>query len=224
MTTDEIYRLYNFAIAKNNGQGYNSPDDFNLNIKIAARGYLDYLLGQYQKYMVSRPIPVVQFGENERVKTSLIPLIYSKVLPVNSTTGIADYPDDFEQVDAMWTLYGYYNIRFTQQDRLQGYYRSTIDPIVQNPVYLIKHEGFQFFPENISFAKLSYIRTPPDIIWAYTLDANGEPVYDAINSTQPVWADTDVLNIIVRALALAGTNLQLGSVLQYSQEIKNIGQ
>ena len=60
--------------------------------------------------------------------------------------------------DAMWTLYGLYKIRFVQQDRLDDYYHSTIDPVVTNPIYLINHEGFQFYPENIGAAKMSYVR------------------------------------------------------------------
>lgn len=223
MNVDDVYKLMLYAVAKNNSQGYLSPDEFNRVIQIAARSYLDYLLGEYQKYQQGRAIPVVQFGENETVKTSLIPLIYQKILPV-TTSGIADYPSDFEQVDAMWTLYGYYNIKFTQQDALSSRVRSVISPVSRNPVYVIQHEGFHFFPENISSARLSYIRTPPDMVWKYTEDLNGLPMYDSVNSIQPIWADSDLLNLIVRALNIVGVNLQLGVLIQYSNEIKNTGQ
>lgn len=213
-----------FCVAKNIQQGYLSPDEFNLTINQAQRGYLDYLLGEYQKYQIQRPISVVEFGQNQRIRQSLSPLIYGTVLHPNSITGISPFPSDYEYNDAMWGLYGFYNIRFIQQDRLDSYYHSVIDPIVTNPVYLINHEGFQFYPENIGSAKMSYVRTPPPITWSFIDDVNGIPVYDPINSQQPVWADTDIMLVIVRALAIIGLNLQLPMVIQYANDIKNGGQ
>lgn len=224
MTTDEVYKIILYAAAKNKQQGYISPADFNgVLMPVAQKSYLDYLRGEYQKYQPGRPIPVVAFSQNEMVRQSFAPLIYGAVLNPNSTTGIASFPYDFEFVDAMWGVYGFYNIRFVQQDRLDSYIHSEIDPVASNPIYLIRHEGFQYYPENIGQTRLSYVRKPPSIIWAYTLDSNNRPVYDAANSTQPVWGESDMMNIIVRALQLVGVNLQLGVVIQYSQEIKNLG-
>jgi len=225
MTADYCYNFLLYAAAKNLQDGYISPDDFNtVLMPTAQRSYTDYLKGEYQKYQVNRPIAVVEFGQNEMIRQSLSPLIYGTVLSPNPSSGIAPFPSDFELVDAMWSLYGFYNIRFVQQDRQSAWYRSSIDPILENPIYLINHEGFQFYPENIGNARMSYIRKPPGIIWAYNLDINGLPVYDPINSVDPVWGDFDMLNILVRALALIGVNLQLGVALQYSNEIKNGGQ
>ncbi len=224
MDVNEIYVLMQDILAKNIQQGYLSPDDFNTYINQAQRSYLDYLLGEYQQYQTKRPIAVVSFSQNERVRTSIAPLIYNTILPVDSNTGIASFPYNFQQVDAMWGIYGFYNIRFTQQDRLQSNYRSVIDPVQENPIYLIKHEGFQFYPEDIGQARLSYVRTPPTIEWGYTPDSNGIPVYNAATSSQPVWADPDIYNIIVRALAMAGVQLQLNVVMGYSENIKKGGQ
>lgn len=67
----------------------------------------------------------------------------------------------------MWGLYGFYNIRFAQQDRLDSFIHSSIDPIAENPIYLIQHEGFHFFPENFGSARLSYVRKPPSIVWGW---------------------------------------------------------
>jgi hypothetical protein len=124
----------------------------------------------------------------------------------------------------MWILYGFYNIRFVQQDRLQSYYRSTIDPIAQNPVFLIKHEGFQFYPETIGQARMSYVRTPPSIVWAYTLDSNGIEVYDASRSQDPVWSETDIMQIIARAMRMFGVSVQAAEVSNFANEIKYNGQ
>lgn len=224
MDVNTTYKIILYAAAKNLQNGYVSPEDFNTVLMPTAQAsYLDYLLGQYQKYQTGRPIAVVEFGQNQKIRQSIAPLIYGVVLNPNTTTGVAPYPSDFEQVDAMWSLYGFYNIRFVQQDSLRSFYRSVIDPVPQNPVYLLKHEGFQFFPENIGSARMSYVRTPPSIVWAYVLDSNGLPVYDPANSQQPVWGEFDMMNIIIRALKLLGVNLQLSTLMQYAEEIKQTG-
>ncbi len=185
--------------------------------------YLTDLLGEYQKYQPHRPISVVQFGNNEKVRQSINPLIYGTVLNIDNF-GKSSFPYDFEYTDSMWSLYDFNKIRFVQQDRLDAFLHSTIDPIDDNPVYLINHEGFLFFPNDLPSARLSYVRTPPPITWAYTLDGNGLPVYDPVNSVNPVWSEVDMWEIITRALRLIGVNLQSGAVIQYAQEVKNTGQ
>jgi hypothetical protein len=222
-----MYNLMIYVVAKNSQQGYLSPEDFFLTINQAQSSYEDYLLGEYQKYQTQRPIAVVEFGQNERVRNSLAPLIYSAILPISSTTGIAPFPSDYEYVDAMWSVYGNYNIRFAQQDRQDAFIHSSIDPVVSNPVYLIRHEGFHFFPDRPygeNQAKMSYVRNAPSISWGYVLDSNGIPVWNPATSQNPVWSESDCLQIIVRALMLVGVNLQLQNVVQYASEIKNSGQ
>lgn len=227
MNVNQLYELWIYALDKNLQQGYGSPQDFYTCINQGQRSYTDYLLGEYQKYQLRRPIAVVEFGQNERIRDSIAPLIYSAILPINSTTGIAQRPSDYEYVDAMWSIYGTYNIRFIQQDRLNDYRRSEIDPIDENPVYLIQHEGFHFYPERPygeNQALMSYVRNPPSIVWGYVLDSNGIPVWNPATSQNPVWSETDCLQILVRALLIAGVNLQFNTVLQYSNDVKNNGQ
>jgi len=225
MTTDAVYQIIQYAVAKNTAQGYVSPDDFNnVLMPVAQDGYLDYLLGEYQKYQPTRPFSPVAFSGNQKIRTSIAPLIYSVVLPVNSTTGIADYPSDFEQVDAMNSLYNIYRIRFTPQDKLWSTYRSVITPVERNPVYYMNEYGFNFLPTTVGNTRMSYVRKPPPIHWGYDEDADGIPVYNAAKSQQPIWSDTDIMQVIIRALSLVGVNLQLGTVQQYAEVIKNGGQ
>lgn len=227
MDVNELYRLAQYCVSKNTQDGYLSPDDFNLAINNGQRMYLDYLLGEYQKYQIRRPIAVVEFGQNERLRESLAPFIYNTIIPVNSTTGIAPFPDDYEYTDSMWGVYGQYNIRFVQQPTLASYVHSEIDPVSTNPIYLLRHEGFEFFPARPygeNQAKMSYVRKPPSIVWGYVLDSNGVPAWNPATSQNPVWGETDILQVLVRALQYIGVNLQFGLVIQYANEVKNQGQ
>jgi len=213
-----------YVCGKNTQGGYLSPGDFNQAINEAQRQYLDYLIGEYQQYQIGRPIAVVEMSNKEKVRNSIAPLIYNVTLSPNVTTGIAPFPADYEISDAMWTLYGYYNIRFIGQPRLSSFYNSFIDPIATNPVYLLQHEGFKFFPPDIGGANLSYVRNPPSITWGYTLDSNGIPTWNPATSQDPVFSDTDMMNIISRALKIIGVNLDSNSVSQFATEIKTTGQ
>ncbi len=217
-----MFQIWKLCLAKNNQEGYGTSSNFNLSINQAQRMYLDYLTGEYQKYQLQRPIAVVQFGQTEKIRQSLAPLIYGAIL--NPTSGIAPFPQDYELTDNMWGLYGYYNIKFIQQDRLESYLHSEIDPIEENPVYLIQHEGFHFFPESISDARLSYIRKPPSIVWGYTLNANNREVWNPATSQNPIWGEADAMQVIVRALSIMGVSMQINTVIGYAQAIKDGGQ
>ena len=215
-----------YCISKNLQDGYLSPEDFYHVINQGQRSYLDFLRGEYQKYQIKRPIAVVEFSQNQMVRTSLAPFVYGTILNIQPS-GLSGFPYNFEFVDAMWGIYGVYNIRFVQQDRRESYVHSVIDPIVTNPIYLIKHDGFLFDPARPygeNQANMSYIRTPPDILWGYDLDSNGLPVYNESKSQQPLWSDTDMFQVIIRALQMVGVNLQFGMLMQYSNDIKNTGQ
>ena len=223
MTINEVYQLVLYATAKNASQGYVSPADFNLTINQAQKSYVSYLLGSFQTYSPGHSVARVEFGQNTIVRTRLAPIIYWNTLTVD-INGYAPYPGDYLQSDAMFTYSGYNRIRAVQQDSLYSYYNSVIDPVSSNPIYILETEGFRFFPPNLGAAKLSYVTNPPNMVWGYTLDGNGIPVYSSGTSVQPVWDDASILEIIVRALSIIGVNLQLNALEQYSMVIKNQGQ
>ena len=222
MDVNETYELMQYIIAKNQ-QGYLSPDEFNLTINQAQRSYQSYLLGSFQTYMPGRPVAKVELGQNSVVRQRLSPSIYNYNLSVDGT-GFSPYPGDYLQADAMWSIYGNNRIRYVQQDALYSFYNSVIDPITTNPIYLIEDVGFRFYPVTTATAKLSYVRNAPDMVWGYTDDINGNPVYNPLSSTQPIWDDASMLEIIARALRMVGVNLQSAVVSQYAEEIKNQGQ
>jgi len=223
MTIDDVYQIMLFAIRKNQN-GNLSPSSFNLVINQGQTSYLDYLLGEFQKYTPGRPYAAVEFGQNQDIRQRLTPFIPPPVSLSIDGTGLAAYPSDFVNADAMY--YSIYNrrVKFIQQDRKDSHLNSYIDPINSNPVYLIQSNGFQFYPVTLGSASLSYIQKPDNLFWNYSTDIYGRAIYNPSGSVQPKWFDLDMLEIIVRALAIVGVNLQLNVVEQYSQIIKTGGQ
>lgn len=228
MTIDDMYNLIKFIIRKNQN-GNLRPNDFNNIINVAQVSYMDFLLGEFQKYTPGRPFAAVEFGQNQDIRQRLSPFIPPPVTLTIDSNGNSPYPVGYLNSDAM--TYGIYRkrVKYIQQDRLDSHLNSYIDPIVINPIYLIQSEqvsavGFQFYPTNLGTAYLSYIKRPADMFWNYTLDIYNRPIYNPVGSVQPQWQELDQLEIVVRALNQVGVNLQLRDVEQYSQQIKVAGQ
>lgn len=228
MSVDTLYQLIQY-ISNNFQRGNVSPKRFNLIIQQANTSFLDYLLGQLQQYSYGSPASRVQFGVNETARQRLTPCIDPIVTLSIDNTGLAPYPDKFEQVDAMYD--GNLNrIRFVPQHKLPSYRTDQIDPIATNPIYVLESGGFRFYPNMTdddlpsSTAKLSFVHTPPVIFWNSTPDGQGRPVYTPTGSTDPIWYDVDCLEIVSRALKMVGINLSAPEVSQYADNILKVGQ
>lgn len=178
MNINDIYVLIQYIINKNQ-QGYLPPSKFNEIINQAQRSYISYLLGSFQSYLPGRPVSRVELGQNSVIRQRLSPVIKSTTLGIDMY-GVSPYPSDYLQADAMRLVDTFQRVRFVQQDSLYSYYNSVIDPVASNPIYLIQDTGFQFYPTDLSQAKLSYIGNPSDMNWGYTL-VNNRPVYSPQN-------------------------------------------
>lgn len=222
MDANTPYKIIQYAANKNQN-GYISPDNYNLIINQGQRDYMKWLIGEAQTYMPGRPVSKVELGNDQRILRSLAPFISLPATIAINGSGVALWPSGMEEVIAMYTN-SMDRIRYVQQDSLWSYLQSEIDPVETNPIYLISLNAFQFYPINLGTARISFISTPSPIVWAYTTDSNGRPIYDAGSSVAPAWQDTDMMEVIVRALRLVGVNLQVGDVSMYAKEIKELGQ
>ena len=222
MTVDFMYRICQYCVNKAQN-GYLTPEEFNLTIHQAQLSYASSLIGHQQQYQYGRSQSRISFGQNENVRQSLTPVIYSVRIPVD-TFGFSPYPTDYQKMDAIIDIYGH-PVRFISQDRSYSYLSSTIDPIATNPGYELVYNGFRFYPRSIGNVDLSYVRKPPSIVWGYTQNPlTGEPIYNPLTSSDPVWFDVDCFDIIVRALKMIGVNLQAADVYRFADEVKNAGQ
>lgn len=222
MTVDFVYQLMQDICSKNQS-GYITPDNFNRWINQAQFSYLTYLYGEVQQFQPGRPVAKVEIGLSGIVRQILTPFIGPPVTLTVDGTGLSPYPSDLQRIDAIYTA-DKKVIKFIQQDRLTAYLESRIDIISLKPVYLIQDNGFQFYPITITSPQLSYVKKPSDIVWGFNNNPNGDPIYDPAQSTDPLWYDVDMMDIIARALKIAGVNLQSGPVSQYAEQLKQVGQ
>ncbi len=64
-----------------------------------------------------------------------------------------------------------------------GYLAPTRD----HPINTFYSSYNQFYPIDLGVCVFEYLKQPATPVWAYTLAANGLPVYDAANSTNFEW-------------------------------------
>lgn len=223
MTVDFMYKL-GLDIINKNQQGYLPPAAFNNYINQSQISYMNYLLGEFQQYSPGRPVARVEIGMNQILAHRLAPFVDPIYTLTINGSGVSPYPPNYEQIVAMFTNTGLQRIRYAEKDKIYSLVNSVIDPITTNPIYSIQSDGFQFYPITLGNAKISYVKTPPEIIWAYIEDDNGRAIYDAGNSVDPLWNDVDCLEIITRALNMVGVNLQSAAVIQYANQITKGGQ
>jgi len=239
MGINEMYQICQYAINKAQN-GYLTPSQFNLLANQAQTSYQDYLLGEFQQYQYGRPQAKVNYSQNSDTRQRLTPFILNATLNPN-TNGYVDYPSDviskdgvnydvfYLQTDSITTK-DFDRIRFVQQDSLYSYLKSEIDPIATNPIYLLTDTGFQFYPNTtnnnvtLTNVKVVYVVGAPPMLWGYTLDNNGRPIFAQAYSKEPLWYDIDKLEIVARILKLVGVSLQDGQVEQYANQVTQIGQ
>lgn len=217
MNVNDVYKIVQYILNKSQ-MGELTPDEFNTIAPQAERQYLSFLLGNVEGYQYGRQIARVELGMNQPLLQKLKKFL-TEPIPLTITSGVADFPPDFEAGVAMYTsTMG--KIRFVQQDALYQWLDSVIDPIATNPIYLYQRNGFRFYPDTLQSALISYIATPTWMKWGFTLDGNGLPQYDENTSDQPLWYEIDMVQIIVRILKMAGVNLKDGDVVQYANQIQ----
>jgi hypothetical protein len=217
-SVDYYYSLIKYICNKNQS-GAPSPSEVGRILTSACHQFTDFLLGQDNSYVPGRPQPRVGLGNSQRVRQSLSVLI-GPPADLAIVDGRADYPEGHLYTDAMYKSDGYSKIRFVEQDKVQAYVQSVIDPIGENPIFLLESDGYLFYPATLTEAKVSYVKKHPDIVWNYEADDNGRPVYKAAGSAHPLFADTDMMEVIARALRMVGVNLQANHVAQFANEIK----
>lgn len=222
MNVNTLYNTVLYICRKTKQLGYLPSEEFELMFNTSQIEYLNYLLGNFQQYIPNHPQAKVEIGANEILRQRLMPLHTYTTLSLSS--GAANYPEDFQQVDSMENPTNFKPIRYVQQQYLGQYFNSSIDPIATNPIYVITKTGFQFYPTTLTSARLAYFGTPPDIFWNFTLDDNDRRVYNPTGSIDPIWYDTDIMDIVARMLLKIGVSLQATDIQRYANEIKNQGQ
>jgi len=212
MTIDEVYKTVTYLVDKYQGT-YLSPEDFNNIINMAQTQYLESLVdgtGNVNSNNRNSPEGLIT---NSAISDRLSKFYTEATLTVSTTAGptlgTAPKPGTMNTATSLRTSSNR-PIKKVFDDNLASHLSNPIDaPTTTDPIYMEYGDTFKFYPTNVVAPILGYIRTPNKMVWG---------------SVQPEWGDSDMNEIIYRAIGIIGINLKDGDLLRVSQTIKNEGQ
>lgn len=221
MTVDEVYSIMRFIARKNQLESL-SPVEFQHSFNVAQRNYYDFLVGRVEQYRYDKPTPRVGLNMTDNVVSRLTP--FQLTATVSVTTGTANKPADFNKLLAMTTPLNY-EVKRIEQDRLANRLNDSIDPVnEQNAFYVEQSTSWTIYPTSLATVSVRYLKIPTNVVWGYTLDGSGRPVYNPVSSTNPVWKDNDIDEIVGRALKILGVSIKENVLISYGQGVINAGE
>jgi hypothetical protein len=221
MTVDAVYRIMRF-IARKNQLASLSPQDFQDAFNTAQRNYYDFLVGRLEQYRYDSPKPRIGLAMTDNVVSRLTPFQLSSTLTV--TSGIATKPADFNKLLSMMTPNSYRVYRI-EENRLAERLSDSIDPVdEQNAFFVEGSSSWVVYPATLANVKIKYLKVPTNVVWAYTLDGSGRPVYNPVGSVDPSWYDNDVDELIGRACKILGISIKENALVSYGQGVLQNGE
>jgi hypothetical protein len=132
-----------------------------------------------------------------------------------------DYPEGFIWPDAVQKFDGSL-ISIMDSDEYPHIKNSVIKPPTSTYPVIMFRDGRGFVdPFDVSF-RMSYVKTPVDPYWAYTV-ANDEPVYTGSGSVDFSLDPMAHLRICMKILQAIGINLDAAQISAYAQMKENSG-
>lgn len=217
--------LYEFCLKliRKNQAGGVSAKEFEYQWNDAQGSYQDDLLGRFQAKNNGKEGANTGLIENETILQKLSPFISPTTLTVSS--GRADKPSDFiYRLSLMVGDHDCYKINYNQRSNVVN---SVIDaPSATNNIYyFLEYEDYyEFLPNTVTSAILNYIKTPTNIVWGYTLDADKRQVYNAGTSTQPLWDSNSCREVTKRMLTNLGVSFKDADFANFGKSTQLTGE
>lgn len=221
MNVNDVYRIMRFIARKNQLESL-SPSEFQDAFNSAQRNYYDFLVGRIEQYRYDKAVPRVGIAMTDNVMSRLTPFQLSATVSV--TTGSATKPADFNKLLSMLTASNN-RVQRVEENRLAERLNDSIDPPSEtNAFYVEKPAAWNIYPTTTASIKVNYLKVPNNVVWGYNLDGSGRPVYSPGTSTDPLWYDNDIDEIIARACKILGISIKENALVSYGQSVINTGE
>jgi hypothetical protein len=217
MTVDQCYSILRFIVRKNQ-LGSLSPSDFQYAFNTAQRNYYDLLVGRIEQYRYDKPTPRIGLSMTDNVVSRLMP--FQKSTSSSLIGGLFSKPSDFNKLLAMYTA-GNYRVYRIEENTFAERIQDSIDPVNEaNAFYVEEAADFRVYPSSyVGIITIKYLFSPTDVVWNYTTDGSGRPVYSLSGSTQPLWKDNDIDEILARAAKIVGVSLKEPILTQFGEQV-----
>lgn len=184
--------------------------------------YQDDILGRWQQRNNGKTGINTGLIEDETILQKLAPFISPTTL--NIENGKSDKPDDFiYRLSLMSGNFNCYKINYNQRDSVIN---NVIDPpsLTTNTYYFLEYENYyEFLPNTLATATLDYVKTPPNVKWGFTYATNGQQIYNAGTSVQPLWDNNSCREICKRVLKNIGVSFKDADFENFGNSTINTG-
>jgi len=118
-----------------------------------------------------------------------------------------------------------YRIYRLEENRYAERIQDSIDPINEaNAFFVEQNTNWRIYPNTLTNITLKYLTVPTDVVWNYTTDGNGRPVYNSTGSVDPLWYNNDIDEIVARAAKIIGVSFKEPTLTQFGQGVINTGE
>ena len=221
MDVNQVYSILRFIVRKNQ-LGSLSPADFQYCFNAAQRNYYDFLVGRVEQYRYGNAVPRVGLSMTDNIVSRLMPFEQSATVTVSS--GLANKPAGLNKLLAMYTSNSYRVYRIEENmfaERIQ----DSIDPIDEpNAFFVEQNTNWRIYPTTLTTVLVKYLTVPTDVVWNYTLDGSGRPVYNPTGSVDPLWYNNDIDELVARAAKIIGVSFKEPTLSQFGQGVINTGE
>lgn len=218
---NQVYQQLLKQLRKNQA-GSVSSTDFFYAWNAEQLAYFQDLLGRFQNRTNGKSGVNTGLIENETIETKLAPFLKPATLTI--IAGNSNKPNDFAYESAI-RVNGF-EVKKINHNQIATINDNLIDPpsIPLNLYYVIEYQSrYTFLPSSVTTAALDYYMFPLDVVWAYTLDGQNRQVYDSANSVQPMWLQTDIVEITSRTFKRLGVGFHDNQFTQYGDSVINTG-
>jgi len=112
-----------------------------------------------------------------------------------------------------------------EENRFAERIQDSIDPIDEpNAFFVEQSTNWRIYPATLASLTLKYLTVPADVVWAYTTDGSGRPVYTPTGSVDPLWNNNDIDEIVARAAKIVGVSFTNQTLTNFGQGVINTGE
>lgn len=220
-SVDDIYSCVK-SITQKNQSGSISPTDLFYAWNVEQHTYFQDLVGRWQARAGGKQGANTGLIANDEILSELAQFISTASLTIAS--GSANKPSDY--IKRLSLRINDTEVCIIRPDQIAAVKDDVIDPpSVANDSYFATEyaTAFKFLPTTVTAATLDYLAACTDIVWGYTLDGDGRPVYASGSSVQPKWTTPIIIEITKRALVNLGVKFKDADFTNYGRNAQITG-
>jgi hypothetical protein len=171
---NEVKKFVGF-IAKQNGRGRLSPEEYNMAANRVNIGLFTERIGLPNDYKPGYPVATISYGVSEKIENDLLPFKRQTDLAIDMD-GRSDWPEGYVYHTAIGKLItlGTGETRWQEATILRDQIRNTqlgsviCAPTSRYPACELFPDYIQWHPKTLAAANMIYLSFPETVVWAYT--------------------------------------------------------